>query len=206
MIRIACIGDSITEGWASSDMNICSYPAALQRTLWKDYVVLNYGASGKTMRDDLGDHYVNTGFYNAAVQYAENFDLVFIMLGTNDSDRDPNFSDADDKMFNDSALSLARALTKKNDHLEFVIMNCPAYFGSGNSGSAHVRDLQKNLPALFEENGYKVHFYDMYTFTRKTVTSAHFPDDLHPDNTGYSMMGVELGSVIPKIFDGSWDK
>jgi len=203
---VACIGDSITEGWASSDMNVCAYPAAMQRTIWQDYVVLNYGASGKTMRDDLADHYVDTGFYKAAVQNASNFDLVLIMLGTNDSDRDPNFSAADDEMFNSSAIRLADAIAAKKPGVEFVIMNCPAYFGSGTSGSAHVRLLQKALPDLFEENGYTCYYFDMYSFTRKELTSAHFPDALHPDNEGYSMMGVKLSEVVSAIFDGTYNK
>ena len=199
LTTVACIGDSITEGWASSNMDVCSYPAALQRTLWQDYIVFNYGASGKTMRDDLADHYVNTGFYNAAVDGAEEFDIVLIMLGTNDSDRDPNFSKDDDKMYNDSALGLAKALTKKNDHIKFVIMNCPVYYGGGNSGSKHVRDLQAKLPALFEENGYDCSFFDMYTFTKDELTKTRFPDSLHPNDEGYSMMGVKLAEVIPQI-------
>ena len=210
---VACIGDSITEGYASSDNSICAYPWVMQRLLWKDYVVINYGKSGMTMRDDLNDHYKDTDAYNAAVKNAANFDLVLIMLGTNDSDRDPNFSAADDKMFNDSALGLAETLYKSsmlgladdlyrpNGLVHFVIMNCPKYFGNGNFASRHVLDLQNALPDLFEENGYgKPLFFDMNTFTKNELTAARFPDKLHPDDEGYYMIGQKLAEEVPGWF------
>lgn len=81
---VACIGDSITEGYLSTDWNVNSYPAVLQRILWKDYLILNYGNSGKTMRDDLGGRYEGTTQYNAARRNASEFDIALIMLGTND--------------------------------------------------------------------------------------------------------------------------
>ena len=199
LTTVACIGDSITEGFASSNWDVCSYPAAMQRVLWKDYVVLNYGASARTMRSDLYDHYVNTDYYKAAVEHAENFDIALIMLGTNDSDRDSSFDFNDDKVYNDSALDIAFALSNKRDMLEFVIMNCPAYYGNGTSGSEHVRALQSQLPALFEENGYICHFFDMHAFTDEALTSAHFPDSLHPDDVGYHLMGVKLAEVISEL-------
>ena len=45
-IRIAFIGDSITEGYGSANPKTDSYPAQLARLLGGDYVVGNFGKSG----------------------------------------------------------------------------------------------------------------------------------------------------------------
>jgi hypothetical protein len=49
-IRVSCVGDSITAGSCSSKTN--GYPAVLQGVLGSNYVVGNYGNSGKTMLKD----------------------------------------------------------------------------------------------------------------------------------------------------------
>ena len=206
LITVACIGDSITEGYLSTDWNYCSYPAVLQRILWQDYVVINYGNSGKTMRDDLGARYQNTPQYNAAVKNASKFDLALIMLGTNDSHNDPHFSAADNQAFNDSALSLVSALTKKNSDLKITVMNCPVYYGTGTSGSLHVRNLQAKLVGILRDKGHDVSYFDMYSFTKTELTETRFPDDLHPNDEGYALMGHRLAEVVPAIMDGTWDE
>jgi hypothetical protein len=44
-IKVACIGDSITEGAGLSNPALESYPARLQRLLGAGYIVRNYGVS-----------------------------------------------------------------------------------------------------------------------------------------------------------------
>ena len=197
---VGMIGDSITEGVGSSNSNICAYPAVMQRLLWQDYVVVNLGNSGKTMRRDLNDRYYGTPQYVAGTKYSSIYDLVFIMLGTNDSNRDRQWTDDDDEKYNDGALEIANNISKKNDRVEFIIMNCPIYYGSDNFGSKHVRELQDALPDLFKADGKTCSFYDMYSFTKKELTKSHFPDSLHPDNEGHNMMGTELARVVTEYF------
>jgi|GEM_PF-4351511 len=47
VLRIACIGDSITEGAWLEDPATESYPSRLQAILGTRYSVCNYGASGR---------------------------------------------------------------------------------------------------------------------------------------------------------------
>lgn len=200
---VAMIGDSITAGVGSTNGELLAYPAILQRLLWKDYIIVNLGNSGKTMRDDLPDKYNATAQYAAALKNAASFDLVTIMLGTNDSNRDRNWDSKDDETYNRSALDIAKAIKKKNENVGFMIMNCPAYYGGDAFGSKHVRDLQKELPALFEQNGHTCAFFDMYTFTNKQLTKSRFPDTLHPNDEGHYLMAERLSTVLPQVFEGN---
>ena len=54
-IRVACIGNSITDGNAVDLSDINAYPGQLQKLLGKDYWVKNYGVSARTMLNS-GDH------------------------------------------------------------------------------------------------------------------------------------------------------
>ena len=82
--HISCIGDSITYGAGvilTKDFH--SYPALLQKLVGKDYQVINYGYSGRTLLSS-GDHpYVKEKQYQASINL--NGDVYLIMLGTNDS-------------------------------------------------------------------------------------------------------------------------
>ncbi len=83
VIKVACVGDSITFGATIPNRNKLSYPAQLQFLLGDKYQVTNYGRNGATMLKQGNYPYWNTGLLEKAVK--SNPDLVFIKLGTNDS-------------------------------------------------------------------------------------------------------------------------
>lgn len=83
IIKVACIGASITEGATLEHPKEQAYPQLLQLKLGKDYAVTNYGVSGTTMLKNGNLSYWNTAQYKAALQ--SNPDVVFIDLGGNDS-------------------------------------------------------------------------------------------------------------------------
>ena len=82
-IRVACIGNSITEGFGIDMCGAYGYPAELQKILGKDYWVKNFGVSSRTMLNKVDYPYMN----ELAWQDAQAFkpDVVLIKLGTNDS-------------------------------------------------------------------------------------------------------------------------
>ena len=82
-IRVACIGNSITAGSGLDLSNIHGYPALLQGLLGKDYMVKNFGVSGRTMLNK-GDHPYMKEF---AWEDCKHFQpqIAIIKLGTNDS-------------------------------------------------------------------------------------------------------------------------
>jgi lysophospholipase L1-like esterase len=82
-IRVACIGNSITDGSGIDMADQYGYPAELQKILGKDYWVKNFGVGGRTMLNK-GDHpYMNELAWRDALAFKP--DVVIIKLGTNDS-------------------------------------------------------------------------------------------------------------------------
>ena len=58
-IRVACVGDSITYGYMSSNPSTKSYPARLQELLGDSYVVRNFGRNSVTLLTDTELAYVD---------------------------------------------------------------------------------------------------------------------------------------------------
>ena len=85
-IKVACVGDSITAGAFSSGPNF-TYPGQLQKVLDKSfpgkYYVQNLGASGATLLMSGDSPYWKRPEYAKFVK--QQWDIVVIMLGTNDS-------------------------------------------------------------------------------------------------------------------------
>ena len=87
-IRLACVGNSITEGFGLKDKATESYPARLQQLLGSDYLVLNAGLSGHTLMQKTDRPYIaptktKKHPFHAALEFQP--DIVTIKLGTNDS-------------------------------------------------------------------------------------------------------------------------
>ena len=83
MIRVACIGDSITWGFTLLNPWKQSYPALLQEKLGEEYEVRNFGYNDASARFDADTPYVNKRVYRESLAW--NPDIVLLMLGTNDT-------------------------------------------------------------------------------------------------------------------------
>ena len=75
LIRVACIGDSITQG--------SSYPSKLHQLLGSDYAVANFGVCGSTVSRGSIKPYIDQVEFQQAIDYHP--DIIVIMLGTNDA-------------------------------------------------------------------------------------------------------------------------
>ena len=82
VVRVACIGDSITFGVGIQDRINDSYPAQLAVLLGKKYRVENFGVSGATLLKKGDRPYWKTEPFKEAHDFAPG--VVVIMLGTND--------------------------------------------------------------------------------------------------------------------------
>lgn len=83
MIRVACIGDSITWGFTLLNPWRQSYPALLQEKLGPGYEVRNFGYNDAAARFDADTPYVSKRAYRESLAW--NPDIVLLMLGTNDT-------------------------------------------------------------------------------------------------------------------------
>ena len=82
-IRVACIGNSITDGYGVDMATAYGYPAMLQKKLGEGYWVKNFGLSGRTMLNKGDMPYMNEVAWKDAQAFKP--DVVVIKLGTNDS-------------------------------------------------------------------------------------------------------------------------
>jgi len=82
-IRIACVGNSITAGYGTTNAATKAWPVQLGAMLGPDYSVLNCGVSATTMLKKGDSPYWNT----AKFADAKNFDpqILIISLGVNDA-------------------------------------------------------------------------------------------------------------------------
>ena len=82
-IKVACVGDSITEGANVDNPSVNAYPIVLGRLLGTNYQTFNFGVSGRTLlRKGDFPYWNETAFRNATNSGAK---IVTIKLGTNDS-------------------------------------------------------------------------------------------------------------------------
>ncbi|MCA9001455.1 MAG: hypothetical protein KDB61_06000, partial [Planctomycetes bacterium] len=86
-VRVACVGDSITEGNANPDWELNSWPQILQRLLDSHapgaFEVGNFGRSGATLMDAGRKPYRQQDVYGKGLAFLPH--KVIINLGTNDA-------------------------------------------------------------------------------------------------------------------------
>ena len=82
-VRVACIGNSITEGMGIDMSSQLGYPAQLQRLLGDGYLVKNFGVSARTLLRNGDIPYVRERAWRDVQAFLPN--IVIIKLGTNDS-------------------------------------------------------------------------------------------------------------------------
>ena len=84
VVRVACVGNSITYGTGIANREHDAYPAQLQRMLGKDYVVGNFGKPGATLLRHGHRPYFQQTEFRDAMQFKG--DIAVIHLGINDTD------------------------------------------------------------------------------------------------------------------------
>lgn len=82
-LRVACIGNSITEGYGIPMASQNGYPAVLQSILGNGYLVKNFGVSSRTMLNKGDYPYMKEPAFRDALDFCP--DVAIVKLGTNDS-------------------------------------------------------------------------------------------------------------------------
>src|SRR4051794_38047211 len=144
VVRVACVGDSITYGAVIADREHNAYPAQLAKLLGDRYEVRNFGVSGATLLKNGDKPY----WKERAFEQAKDFqpDLVVIKLGTNDS-KPQNWKHKDE--FLADAKDLIAQFSGGPSHPKvFVCRPVPAYPGNWGIRDEVIRD--EVIPRLDE--------------------------------------------------------
>jgi lysophospholipase L1-like esterase len=186
-LRIACVGDSITQGFRSTS----PYPAQLQTLLGEAYVVKNFGVGGRTLLKEGDLPYWKEKAYADAKDFQPN--IVVIMLGTNDTK-------AQNWKFEDKFAAEYKELVESFKSLDSkpLIFVCrpPPVVGRGNFGIN-----EPNLLALFpiidevaKDEGATV--LDMHEALKDHADTE--TDTVHPSAAGDAIIAKVVADAVIK--------
>lgn len=181
-IRIACVGNSITEGYGLGDS---TYPKQLQRILGNGYEVRNYGLGGRTLLK-TGDH---PYWQEKAFQEVQKWNpqIVIIELGTNDS-KPWNWKDS--LHFMPNYLEFVETFKHLPSHPDIYLCLPPPAF-SDKFGIRNKVIHQQEIPIIKRVAKIeKVHLINLYKAMQHD--EQNFYDGIHPNQLG----AVHMAEII----------
>lgn len=185
--KVACIGDSITQG--SGTKGGMSYPNQLQKLLGEKYKVGNFGVSGRTLLKKGDFPYWKEKAYQNALKMEP--DVVVIMLGTNDT-KPQNWKFESE--FSDDYKELVKSFQALSSKPKVWVCLPVPVPGKGNYG-INEENVQKEIPrieALAKELGCGI--IDMHAALDKHP--EFLPDRVHPNNDGAGEMAKAAAKAI----------
>jgi lysophospholipase L1-like esterase/pimeloyl-ACP methyl ester carboxylesterase len=178
-VRVACVGDSITQGAGVDHPEIRGWPARLQLYLGDKarYEVRNFGVSARTMQK-AGDYpYWNEKAFADAKAFAP--DVVLIKLGTNDS-KPQNWNPA---RFAADAAEMVKAFQGLPNKPRVIICLPVPVFKADQWGIRAKVVADEVIPALrrvaFDTGADLLDFHHPFL-----GRGSLFPDTVHPDAYG----------------------
>ncbi|MCQ2973561.1 MAG: GDSL-type esterase/lipase family protein [Bacteroidales bacterium] len=173
-IKIACIGNSITEGHGISDQSKYTWPVQLNKILGDEYIVENCGRSGTTLQKEGDYTYWTTKEFSNAILL--NPDIIVVKLGTNDS-KPQNWNQ---ERFKSDYQSLIDTLKSLKSNPRIIICNPAPAFGNAwaISDSCIVNGI---IPII--ENIAKQNNLELIDFHSELINDGdNFPDSIHPND------------------------
>lgn len=191
-VRVACIGNSITDGYGIGMAPVKGYPAVLQKKLGDGYQVKNFGVSARTMMNKGDLPYMNELAWRDAQAYNPN--IVVIKLGTNDSKTHNWKHGADEyRQSMQAMIDTLKALPSKPKI--YLCSPIPAYKDSWTiSDSVIVNGEMPIIKKLAKKN--KCQFIDLHT--SYTYGDMMLKDGIHPNAKGSEKMANIIFEAIEK--------
>lgn len=188
-LRVACIGNSITDGMGIDMSEVYGYPAVLQRLLGKNYNVKNFGVSARTLMNKGDLPYMKEQAWADAQAFLPN--IVVIKLGTNDS-KDYNWiHGADYGADLQKMVDTLRALPSKPQI--YVCSPIPAAHIWGISDSVIVNGEIPAIKRVVKKN--KLAYIDLHTEFKPTEGLMQ-RDGIHPTDKGAAQLAKIIAAHI----------
>jgi lysophospholipase L1-like esterase len=180
-LRVACVGDSITEG--------SGYPGNLRMLLGTNYTVGNFGVSGSTVSLKSGKPYMNQTAFQKAKAFQP--DIVVIMLGTNDASSPTyQYLDSSDEDYK-QLIGEFQALSSSP---EVWLVKPPPIFNNG-PGPNNTNLVQGVIPTI-ERVAYDLNLSTIDVYAGLANHSEYFPDGVHPDSEGAKVIADQVYEAI----------
>lgn len=194
--RVACVGNSITDGHGIDMADVQGYPAQLQKILGAGYCVRNFGVSGRTLLNHGDRPYMKEKAWAEAKAF--NPDIVVIKLGTNDSK--PRNWDNYGKEFAADLQQMVDEL-KSLPAKPAVYLCCPVASGDarGGQGDNQIRDsivVADIMPAIKEvARKNKLQVIDLHPLIDPKSDSMQ-RDGIHPTPKGAAAIAKAVAEAI----------
>lgn len=181
MIRVACVGDSITEGTA--------YPNDLSMLLGSNYSVRNFGVGATTVSLESDKPYIAQPAFQSAKQFLPN--IVIIMLGTNDASAIPTQHILN---FTSDYETLIRAFQNLSSNPQIWLVKPPPIFNNalGLNTSYIVQEVIPRIEQVANETGLPL--IDVYT--PLAGHPEYFSDGVHPNIDGARIVATKIFDAI----------
>ena len=191
-VRVACIGNSITDGHGIGMAPVNGYPAVLQKKLGEGYLVKNFGVSARTMMNKGDLPYMNELAWRDAKAFNPN--IVVIKLGTNDSKTHNWVHGADEfRQSMQAMIDTLKALPSKPKI--YLCSPIPAFKDSWTiNDSVIVNGEMPIIKKLAKKN--KCQFIDLHT--SYTYGDMMLKDGIHPNAKGAEKMADIIFDAIEK--------
>jgi len=186
--KVACIGDSITEGYGLAVQSKTAYPVVLDSILGENFAVFNAGRSATTLRKH-GDfpYWICKELSNV---FAFEPDKIVIQLGTNDT-KPHNWNTTE---FEKDYQALIDTLSTIPTHPEiYVCCPVPVYKDVwGINDSTLVYGVIPVVKKIADRNNLEI--IDLYAQMQNQ--SENFPDGIHPNEKGVKNMAAIVAKAI----------
>lgn len=191
-VRVACIGNSITDGFGIGMAPVKGYPAVLQKKLGEGYLVKNFGVSARTMMNKGDLPYMNELAWRDAKAFNPN--IVVIKLGTNDSKTHNWVHGADEfRQSMQAMIDTLKALPSKPKI--YLCSPIPAFKDTWTiNDSVIVNGEMPIIKKLAKKN--KCQFIDLHT--SYTYGDMMLKDGIHPNAKGAAKMADIIFDAIEK--------
>ncbi|MEO8961088.1 MAG: GDSL-type esterase/lipase family protein [Ginsengibacter sp.] len=198
IIKVACIGNSVTYGYGLKDPSTQSYPVLLQQMLGVKYDVENFGHSGATLLRNGHNPYYKTNEFTEAIKLRP--DVAIIHLGLNDTDpRDWNNYNND---FRGDYSWLIDNFRIVNPEVKVYICLMTPIFNDHPRFRSGTRDwywkIQNLIPEIAKVNHTGlIDLHEPFYFHPDL-----FPDAVHPNKDGALIMAKTVYSAITGDYGG----
>jgi lysophospholipase L1-like esterase len=180
-IRVACIGDSITEG--------SEYPGDLWMLLGSNYTVGNFGFGGTAVSLDSETPYMKEPVFQDAKDFQPN--IVVIMLGANDA---YPYLKQDNASFIEDYIKLIASFQTLASKPQIWIVKPPPVFHNGTGLSTPY--FEANVIPSIEQVSNKTNLPTIDVYSTLANHSDYFPDGVHPNSEGSKLIAEEVYKAI----------
>ena len=186
VLKVACVGDSITYGSGIADRQNDAYPSVLQKLLGRGYIVRNFGVSGATLLKKGDKPYWTQPQFQRSSDFAP--DIVLIMLGTNDT-KAQNWAKKADFAADYRAL-IAHYATLKSHPRVFALLAPPIY-QNGTFGISPTTMENETLPLIKQVGGDTINVHDALL-----NHPEWFRDTVHPLEAGDAVIAKTVYDAL----------